>query len=677
MLSKHFFAWLILLSCAVPNLLPAQEIVFSTEPSSKKLGLKDQFQVSFVLTNGSNISDFQPPSFNGFQVLSGPLQSSQRNISIINGHTKESSTIRLSYILQPKEKGELTIDGASIKINGRSYSSNPITIQVVSGGIASHQPGRQRGTDPFANDPAFQAMRRQQQQMQQMIQQQLQQMGQSPPPMIDRKDLSGLDEKSLNKNVFIKVSVDNTHPYVGQQITTNYKLYTRLPMSMNLTQLPSLNGFWSEDFDIPNPPKPTVEKINGKTYQVFLLKKSALFPQNTGKLTLDPAKAEGTVRVIEKSDNQSPLANNPNFGSLSMNSPFFNNGYFSQYQYKDVHTTLSSAPITINVQPLPTADQPKSFTGAVGKFSIQATIDSTTLTTGNYANLTLTIKGSGNFKIFGNPTVNFPPSLNALDPFVTDTITSRRPEISGEKTLTYNLSPQQAGKFTIPSVAFSYFDPISKTYKTLHTQPITLTIKSGSGNLAANNALANNLPLDIHPNRKQPRAWMSGLPFLFVTGPWYWTLYLIGLVAFLVAWYLYKRKAKIEANAVLWRNKKANKVAWKRLSTARKLLPKKGAAAAFYEEVSKAVWLYLSDKLNIPISQLSKDNISGKLLNEGFNDSQIIEVQDLLSECELALYSPSGGKQQRNQTLDNATNCIGSLENILNKRKKINLHDIS
>lgn len=660
-----------------PATLFAQEIVFSTQPSASKVGLQDKFQVSFILQNANHISDFEPPQFSGFRVLAGPIQSSQSNISIINGKTKRSETLRLSYVLQPERKGELTIKGAHVKINGQTYVSNAVTIHVVSGSVATQQ--RQGTQDPFDDDPLFQAMRRQNQQMQQMMQQMQQQMQRVAPPGSGmrpspaNRDLSGLDEKNLKSNVFIKVTVDNKHPRVGQQITASYKLYTRLPMNMSLTKLPSLNGFWSEDFNIPNPPKPTIEKINGKEYQVFLLKKSALFPQHAGKLTLDAAKAEGVVRVIEKSNHQSPLANDPGFGSLFMDDPFFDNSFFSRYQYKDVHTSLSSPPVTIDVQALPTKDQPSSFTGAVGRFSVQASIDSTVLFTGNTANFTFTIQGSGNFKLIANPSIDFPPSLSALDPMISDTITSRTPTINGKKTFTYNLSPQQAGSFTIPSISFSYFDPEANHYKTLQTRPIQVLVKKGSASMVTQDNPDNQLPADIHGNMTEKQSWKTG-NFLFVATPWYWCLYLLGLVIFAGALLLNRRRNAMQANAAAWKNKKANKVAWKRLGSARKLLPQKEAHTEFYEEVSKAVWLYLSDKLNIPLSGLSKDNISENLRRRGVKKEQITQLQELLSECEMALYSPTGGQKQRNHTLDMAFSLIGNLENILHKPKTSPTH---
>lgn len=671
MLSKKLLLWTLALLCACSSMLSAQEMVFSTEPSANKVGLNDQFQVSFVLQNARNVSGFQAPSFKGFHVLAGPIQSSQSSYTQINGRMQQQSSIRLSYVLQAETKGSLTIDGATVTVDGQNISSNPVTIQVVSGSLAnSHRAQRRQDDDPFADDPVFQAMQQRSRQIQRMMQQQMQQMqqqmGGGAPAMPRQQDMADMDEKNLKNNVFIKVIVDNTHPYVGQQITASYKLYARLPMNMNLTQLPSLNGFWSEDFNIPMPPKPTVEKINGKEYQVFLLKKSALFPQHAGSLILDPAKAAGIVRVIEQSKSQNSLADDPGFGSLFMNDPFFNNGYFSRYQYRDVRTELSSKPVTINVQELPVTGQPESFTGAVGHFTVHATLDSTVLYAGNSTNFTFTVAGSGNFKLIGSPVIHFPNALSAMNPLVTDTITGRSPDITGKKTFSYSLSPQEPGSYTIPAISFSYFDPTTKTYKTTQTRPVTLTVKAGKGNAGQN--IAATKIADIHPNRTTLPLSSAG-SLLFVASPLYWSIYLLAVILFGLALWWHKRKRDMAANSVLWKNKKANKVAWKRLAIARKLLPEQGAHTAFYEEVSKAVWLYLSDKLNIPLSGLSKENIAGKLNTEGVDAGVIEQTQNVISECEMALYSPSGGTKQRAQTLDNAAELIGALEEYLGKKK--------
>ncbi len=661
MIRKGFIWIIILVGFSLPVL--AQEMVFSAQANVQKIGTKDQLEVTYVLTNAQGAEEFRPPSFSGFSIVGGPYQSNRSNATLINGQFRQNNSVLLTYVLVANKTGVLTIAPAKVSLNGKEVSSNSVTVQVVSGSVMQQRAQQQRNNDPFFDDDPF-GMRQFQRQLQQQRARQQQAVQQQ------NNQLESMGEKNIAKNIFIKVEVDKTNPHVGEQITASYKLYTRLAMSVNLTQLPSLNGFWSQDFQIPNPPKPREEVVNGQRYQVFLLKKSALFPQQDGTLELDAAKAEGMVRVIQQVKGQNPFADDPMFGSFFMDDPFFNNDMFSGYNYKDVPVKLSSQPVKINVRPLPADNQPASFTGAVGNFTVKAELDKNTLSTDDAATLTFTISGSGNLKLIGNPKIAFPAELGAYDPQITDTITGRNPAITGSKIFAYNMNPQTPGDYVIPAIAFSYYDPASGAYKTLNTQPLKVHVTKGknyTGNPAGNKAL----PGDIHDIAKENISWNSSTPI--VTQAWYWILYLIGtgtLVAFLMR---RKQQDEYAGNEALFKNKKANKVAWKRLATARRLLPQQ-QHKAFYEEISKAIWLYLSDKLGIPLAHLSKDNVALELEHKQVPMAQIDRVKRLVLECEMALYSPSGGQQQRQHTLDEAAGTIGELEIVLKNKNNVLQH---
>ncbi len=640
----------------------AQEMVFSAQTNTQKLGVKDQLQVTYTLSNAPDASNFQAPGFSGFSIVGGPYQSSNSSISFVNGQTRQVSSVTLSYILVPNKTGSLTIPPARVEVNGKMVSSNSITVQVVNGSMASDR--SQQQNDPFDDDP-FTAMRKYQQQLRQQMLQQRGRPQQSP----QTAEVEGLGEKNIDKNIFIKVEVDKTNPYQGEQITASYKLYTRLPMSVNLTQLPSLNGFWSQDFQIPNPPKAREEIVNGKKYQVFLLKKSALFPQQSGALELDAAKAEGVVRVLQQVKGRNPFADDP-FASFFMDDPFFNEDAFIGYNYKDVRVKLSSEPVKINVKPLPAVNQPETFTGAVGSFNVHATVDKSSLSTDDAATLTFTISGSGNLKLIGNPKVNFPSELGIYEPLITDTITGRNPAITGSKIFTYSINPQTPGDFVVPPIPLSYYDAATGEYKTIKSAPIKIHVIAGKN---YNNTIASKkLPGDIHDISQAALPEKDQAPV--VTKIWYWLLYIISAAALAGMLIAHYRQQKYAENAALFRNKKANKVAWKRLAAARKLLPQR-QHKAFYEEISKAIWLYLSDKLSIPIAHLSKENVALELSSKNVPLIQIERVKSLILECEMALYSPSGGQQQRQHTLDEAAGVIGELETVL-KNKNIALQHV-
>jgi len=640
----------------------AQEMVFSAQASSPKVGTKDQFQVTFVLTNANGASDFKAPDFSGFRILGGPYQSQNSSYSNVNGQVHQSVSINLTYVLTPIRTGALTIAPARVKFNGRDVLSNSITVQVVNGSLAQQQ----RRQSPYGNeeeDDPFAMMQRMRQRMQQQMSQQQQSRQQQAQQQ--NAQLESMSEENIHKNIFIKVEVDKTNPHVGEQITASYKLYTRLAMSVNLTGLPSLNGFWSQDFQIPNPPKPTEEVINGQRYQVFLLKKTALFPQQDGTLILDAAKGEGVVRVVQQVKGRNPFADDPAFGSFFMDDPFFNQDMFSGYNYKDVQVKLSSTPVKINVIPLPAGKQPASFTGAVGNFTVQAELDKKSLSTDDAATFTFTVKGSGNLKLIGNPKIDFPADLGVFDPQITDTITSRNLSITGSKIFSYNMTPQTPGDYTIPPVKFSYYDVNSGSYKELITEPIKVHVTKGK-HYNPDVAKASTVK-DIHDiDHSAFRSDNAGAP---IAGrPWYWSLYGLSAVALAVMLLRRKQQEKYEGNEALFKNRKANKIAWKRLAEARKLLPQQ-QHKAFYEEVSKAIWLYLSDKLSIPLAHLSKETMEEELEAKQVPEAQISRVKRLVLECEMALYSPSGGQQQRQHTLDEAAGTIGELETVLKNKK--------
>lgn len=607
----------------------AQNIIFSAEAASDKVGLLDQFQVDFTLKNISGVDDFERPSFTGFRILGGPVQS----IQIINGR----SSITLSYYLQALKKGTLQITPAQAVVNGRVYKSNPIQITVVDGSVAAQSQRAQRSNpnqryapgeddDPLAEadqmmrqmmEDQDRLMREMERRRQELMKQYQQQYGSSPSQSLSSGDIS--------KNLYIKAEADNTHPYVGQQINVNYKVYFRIPIDAGyITKLPSLNGFWSEDFQISQSPQPKIEYVNGVPFQTLLIKKTAVFPQKIGDLELDPATAEC----------ETP------YGKMS----------------------IASSPVDIHVKPLPTTNQPAGFTGAVGNFNAVASLDKTNLTTDDVGTFTFTVSGGGNIKLIDNPVIDFPNGLGIYDPQISDTITSRSPNLIGKKTFTYNFNPQNPGDYTIPAISFSYFDAAGNSYKTITTQPYKITVTEGKhyrDNLAKNKSL----PGDIHNIITTPL--VSKTPSQpLLKKAWYWSMYGFPVLAFLGLIAYRRRQDDMANNAAYYKTQKANKVAWKRLATARRLLPN-NEHKDFYEEISKAVWLYLSDKLSIPISNLSKENIAYSLQAKGVRGTLISRTEQLISECEMALYSPSGSKQQRVDMLKDAGDVIGEYESVL------------
>ncbi len=660
LLHKRFIGIAGLFLTACNQLGFAQNVNFTAQASAAKMGLQDQIQLTYTIQNAQDLKALAPAgdNFKDFDIVGGPFQSQSTQVYVSNGHMVQSQSISLTYILHPRHTGNLTIpQGVAKDAAGHTYQSNAVPVQVVTGSLANAQPrGRQ---NPFDDDPFDDPFAALQQRRMQQMQQQRQQQQQKPVNMED-----------VNKDLFIKVIVDKDKVHVGEQITASYKLYARIPMQMGISKLPSLNGFWAQDFEMPKGKvKPEEEIVNGKKYQVFLLKKSALFPQQTGTLELDPAEAQGVARVIQQVQQRNPFSDmfddpalQRAMGSMMMNDPFFNNSFFNSMAYRDVQVHIKSTPVKIQVTALPDKGKPDEFGGAVGQFNIASKIDKTELTTDDVANLTLTITGSGNLKLIEAPKLKLPNGLETFDPGILDTITGRSTTISGSKIITYAITPHTPGDYQIPAIPFSYFDPHSGNYVSLSTQPVTIHVKPGKHYNPNMSASDNNLALkDIHNIQAAPIKNLSvnRKPVLFT--PAYWSMYGIPLFAFIGLLFWKRREEELSKDTIFLRSKRANKVALKRLVTAQKLL-QQNSEKPFYEEVSKAIWLYLSDKLSIPLSSLSRESASDVLASRKVPGELQARLNIVVTECETALYAPSGGVKQMHDTYKEAVKIISELE---------------
>lgn len=644
----------------------AQNVVFVAQAGANKIGVKDNVQVVYTIKDAQNLQSMTPPSSPDFNIVQGPFQSQSSQMQIIGNKAISSQSISLTYVLQPKHEGNFTIPPVIAKdAAGHTYQSNALTIQVVAGSLFQQQ-RQQPSRDPFGDDDDVMAMM---QRMQQLQQQQMQRMrGMAQPqqpqpqqqqqPQQNQQPEPAVNDEQIKKDLFIKVTVDKSKVHVGEQITASYKLYSRLPMQVGISKLPSLNGFWTQDFDIPKQAKPTEEVLNGKKYQVFLLKKSALFPQQTGNLALDPAEAKGVARIVQQvRKKMSDMFG----GTLMMNDPFFNNSYYNTMAYKDVQVHLVSDPVKITVTALPESNKPTEFGGAVGNFSITNKIDKQELTTDDIATLSLTITGSGNLKLIETPKLNLPNGLTSFDPQITDTITGRTTTISGSKIISYVISPHTPGDYEIPATTFTYFNPQSGAYVTEHTQPLKLHVKPGKHYTPVQTG--NNIAMkDIHDIVKQPLNAIkpNDKPLPFKAS--YWSMYAFPLLAFIgmVVWK--RRDEELSKDTALLKRKRANKIALQRLNTAKKLLDQQNKVP-FYEEISKAIWLYLSDKLSIPLSGLSKETARDAMNIRKVPDGLQKNLENVMWECETALYA-SGGSKQMAHTYDEAIRVISDLEDV-------------
>ena len=650
----------------------AQNVEFIAMAGADKMGKDNQIEIIYTVRDAENLQSIAPGKTKDFKLVAGPYYSTSSSVNIVGNHAVQSSTTSATFIFQPTNTGNLTIPpGVAVDAAGHTFQSNALNIQVIPGMISQRK--RQEPQDPFAGDP-FAAMIRQQQMQaqrwQQRQQQALRQQQQQQQPAAQDTKEANVD---IKKDLFIKVLVDKPNVRVGEQVTATYKLYARIPMQVGISKLPLLNGFWTQDFDIPKQPTPTEEIVDGKKYQVFVLKKSALFPQQTGKLVLDAAEAQGTARIVRQVRQRNPfdMFDDPVFrqmmgGSLSMADPFFNDDMFTSMAYQDVPVHLKSQPVNVTVTSLPDTDVPADYGGAVGHFTVNAKLDKTNLTTDDAVTLTFTINGSGNLKLIQVPTLKLPNGLDSYDPQIIDTITGRSTTISGSKIITYSIAPRTSGDYTIPAIPFTYFNPQTGQYATLHTNPFKIKVTAGK-NYVAPIAKANLTLKDIHSNvLNAPASFAAASMKPLVYSPGYWSLYGIPLLAFIGVVFWKRREDEENGNSATFRNKRANKIALKRLTTANQLL-QKGQQVPFYEEVSRAIWLYLSDKLSIPLSALNKEIAMESLTNRKVPQDVQLKAVQVMDDCELALYAPSGGRQQMQQTYNETVAIISKLEDYLQR----------
>lgn len=647
MMSKHLHNTGLILLTIIGSYVSAgaQSIHFTSQVQSNQVGINEPFQIQYVLDGANEVNAINPPAFKGFDVIQN-FQYSQTNIN--NGQVTQSITV--TYVLQPQKPGTFTIPGATATVNGKTFTSNPIVMKVSREEASSqgNQPGN--GNSNPASSPTIPVPG---------------QGGETDPNNLPGLLRPGEDPMAkIKRNVFARVEVDKTRVFEGEQITATYKLYTRLQTTSQINNMPSFSGFSTQDLDIPNPPQAKNEMIGGKKFKVFTIRKTILFPLQSGTLVLEPVDIQNTVRLYRMNSSHAASAgdNDPlgNFFKDPFNDPFFNDPFGnSGITYQDYNYDLKSDPVDIQVAPLPIQNQPADFTGGVGDFKMTSTLDKTRLKTGDAATLRVTISGAGNINLLQAPRISFPGSFDSYDPKITDHLIRNSIPFSGSRTFEYVFMPKNPGDYTIPAVAFSYFDPDTKSYLIQRSDSFRIQVAQGTG--------MNSSALDYATmgNRMAPQwagtlAWSRAGSDLWRQG-WYWTLLTLPL-ALSLFWILWSRyQAAQRSDMASFAGKRANRVALKRLSQASGLLAQ-NQQKSFYEATSLAIWGYLSQRLNIPFGELGKEKVQGLLQRKKVPDPQIQSLFSLLEECEQALYASSGGREQMQTVYGEGIRIISALE---------------
>lgn len=606
---KVVFLWFILLIVSFHAY--ADEKVSFTASAPDAVAIGDQFRLSYTVTT-QNVRDFRAPSIKGFEVLMGPSRSQQSSVQIINGRTTSNSSITFTYILMASTEGNYTIPGASINADGNQMVSNSVHIKVLpadhKGNSSSSSSSRQSGAPSRASSGSS----------------------------ISSQDL------------FITASANKVNVYEQEAFLLTYKIYTLVDLrGFDNVKLPDFKGFHSQETELPTNRKWSLEHYKGRNYQTTIFRQFVLFPQQSGKLTIDAARFDASIAKANQ--------------SVDPFDAFFNGGS----NYVEVKKTLITPTLTIDVKPLPA--KPADFSGGVGEFNITSSINNKDVKTNDAVTVKLVISGTGNLKLISNPEIKFPDNFEVYDPKVDNKFRLINAGISGSKIIEYLAIPRDAGNYKIPGVKFVYFDIKSHSYKTLTTEEYNLRVEKGAGNAAqaiANFSNKEDLKVLNEDIRfiKQNNVTLNPKGHFFFNSLSYWLFYIIPTIIFIILFIAYRKQISANANISKMRTKKANKVAIKRMKLAGKLLSE-NKKDKFYDEVLKALWGYISDKLNIPVSRLSKDNVEEELNKYGVNNTLIKDFISVLDTCEFARFAPGDENQAMDHVYSLALEVISKMEN--------------
>ena len=557
-------------------------------PAQAEVG--QRIRISYV-ANSQDIEDFQVGDFTGFNVLYGPSTSRSSNISIVNGRTTQSSTITFTYTVVPTSEGTLKVPAATIKVDGKTVKSGSPNIEVLP---ASQQQSQQPQNQQQNTNP------RQQRQQQS----------------------AGSNGQIAGNELYMTVTANRKKIYEQEAVMLTYKLFTLVNIQQISGEMPQIDGCHVQELDRERQLTLKYERVNGRNYGTAVWKQYVIFPQKTGKITIPSITFDTQVEVQNHSMDPFDI--------------FFGGGSLSQMVRKQISTPT----VEIEVMPLPTP-KPDNFSGAVGKFSVSASLTPDQVNANDAATLRLVVSGQGNMKLMKAPTVRFPQDFEVYDPKENNKTSNTATGSKGNITYDYVVVPRHGGKFTIPPVEFCYFDPDQAKYNTVRTDSFHLAVAKAKGQPVAYtreqedlNVLSNDIRFiklgDLKSEEKDD---------FFGTSS-YWLTYLLLFAAFIATSLWLRRQQKLNPNSWSVKGKKAGKVASRRLKKASKLMHEKDDAA-FYDEVMRALLGYAGDKLSLPTNELNKENVISKLTSRGVEQNVVDSFIAVLSDCEFARYAPT------------------------------------
>ena len=591
----------------------AQDISFqASAPNAVVKG--EQFRLTYTLRNAQGSNSRFPSEIKGLDILYGPSVSRGTSVSSINGKTTSESSESYVFVMMGNTEGTYSIPAATITADGKTYTSNSLTVKVLPPDSQSQSQQGQRGGSPSAATSST--------------------AGNISP-----------------KDAFIRPIVTKIKIYEQEAFVITFRFYTKFDVrDIGKIEFPEFEGFMTEEYDLPTNRKLQLEHYNGANYWSIDIKKTLLFPQRSGKITIPTGKMEMVFSVPS--------------GRRVMS--FFG----PEEVVVDVKKTLTTNPVAIDISPLPA--KPAGFVNAVGSFTMKPSISSTDVVANDAITLTLEISGTGNFKLIRNPEIKLPTDFESYDPKISNNLKTTDNGLAGTRKIEYLFIPRHQGKFEIPPVEFIYFDLKSKSYKTLSTPKYELNVAKDP-NAGSNTAVS-------YTNQNEVKA-VQDIRFL-KTGDYnyskedeylmgslrYFLWYIIPVVLF-IAFFVYNRKQiKANANIALMKTKKANKMAAKRLKLAESHL-KAHNKEKFYEEILRAIWGYLSDKLSIPVAELNRDNIGQELSKYGISEKLSSSFMNILDTSEFARYAPAESDEAMDKLYDETVNAISEMESVIKKKK--------
>ncbi|MBP5713407.1 MAG: BatD family protein [Prevotella sp.] len=588
-----------------------------TASAPSQVAVGEQFRLTYTI-NTQNVSEFRAGDIpDELEVLIGPNRSMQSSYQMVNGHTSSSSSITYTYIVVATKNGSFTIPAAHAVVDGKSIASNAVKI-TVSGTARSQANGgggqqRQRGDEGA--------------------------------------ELRDAGSRISGSDLFIKVSANKKRVYEQEPILLTYKVYTLVSLTQLEGKMPDLKGFHTQEVDLPQQKSFKIETVNGRPYRTVTWSQYVMFPQLTGKLEIPSITFNGIV--VQQNRNIDPFE------------AFFNGGS----GYVEVKKQIQAPGIEIQVDPLPT--RPANFSGGVGKFNISAQLDKTEVKANDPVKLHLVISGVGNLKLIKQPLVEFPKDFDKYDAKITDKTKLTVNGLEGSMIYDILAVPRHQGKYEIPPIEFTYFDTANKRYETVRTEGFTLNVAKGAGTGSVSDFTGQE---DLQLLGKDIRHIKTGdtrqhsVDDFFFGSMGYWIALAVLAIIFISLFVVFRHRAIENANITKRRAGKANKVATKRLKKASKLMAA-NKPGEFYDEVLRALWGYVGDKLNMPVEQLSHDNISQRLADRNVNEETIAQFMGALDECEFERYAPGDPKGNMNKVFDKAMTAIEKIEETMKKRR--------